>query len=490
MCSKLQSPVFLIIIATCFVSVTAQMNLALHGTVAQETTYTDRAGKSYTANLAVEGPANNNWEDGCSATAANQKTAWWGLLFPKLVYITNVKRYSRKDNLTFEIWNMQKCPLIENLEKKPRFGESNRKDTKFENTESRLKEANDIIQTLKDENDRILRVLEVPEEKTKKMVTSLQKKLIEEVKQKDRLLQMCDKYKAAYQKLQITNQTQEERYSKFHFDTTSGGLTEKGGRNCLLVSFSILECRWEGSAADPVLKTLKDLIQVSVTRQSVAITKTVMLQTPEAANIKRMEERFNTLENSVNKTLVDHVGRDDVMRDCVDWQQSGMTTNGIYSITPIGFKPFDVYCDMTTDGGGWLVFQRRIDGTIDFFKEWVSYENGFGDINSEFWLGNKKLHVLTQEHTELRVDVMAWDNEKRYAKYSTFRLGDASSKYTLYVDGYSGDAGDGLFPLQLSVSSWLGLTKIMDVSAQIAPRHSVVVSRTVTSPNGPTLKEN
>ncbi|CAG2228796.1 Ficolin-1-A,Ryncolin-1,Fibrinogen C domain-containing protein 1,Tenascin-N,Angiopoietin-related protein 7,Ficolin-3,Fibrinogen C domain-containing protein 1-B,Fibrinogen-like protein 1,Ficolin-1,Angiopoietin-4,Tenascin-R,Ryncolin-2,Techylectin-5B,Fibrinogen C domain-containing protein 1-A,Microfibril-associated glycoprotein 4,Fibrinogen-like protein A,Ryncolin-3,Tenascin-X,Ficolin-2,Tenascin,Ryncolin-4,Techylectin-like protein [Mytilus edulis] len=134
----------------------------------------------------------------------------------------------------------------------------------------------------------------------------------------------------------------------------------------------------------------------------------------------------------------------DVMRDCVDWQESGMTTNGIYSITPIGFKPFDVYCDMTTDGGGWLVFQRRIDGTIDFFKEWVSYENGFGDINSEFWLGNKKLHVLTQEHTELRVDVMAWDNEKRYAKYSTFRLGDASSKYTLYVDGYSGDAGDGL----------------------------------------------
>ena len=55
--------------------------------------------------------------------------------------------------------------------------------------------------------------------------------------------------------------------------------------------------------------------------------------------------------------------------------------------------------------------------------------------------GNKKLHVLTQEPTELRVDVMAWDNEKRYAKYSTFRLGDASSKYTLYVDGYSGDAG-------------------------------------------------
>ncbi|XP_052059403.1 receptor-type tyrosine-protein phosphatase mu-like isoform X2 [Mytilus californianus] len=97
MISKLQPPVFLIIIATIFVSVTAQMNLALHGTVAQETTYTDAEGISYTANLAIEGPANNNWEDGCSATDVNQKTAWWGLLFPKLVYVTNVKRYNRKD---------------------------------------------------------------------------------------------------------------------------------------------------------------------------------------------------------------------------------------------------------------------------------------------------------------------------------------------------------------------------------------------------------
>ncbi|CAC5379814.1 unnamed protein product [Mytilus coruscus] len=99
MISKLQprESVFVIIIATVLMTVIAQINLALHGTVAQETTYTDASGISYSENLAIEGPANNNWEDGCSATVANQKTAWWGLLLPKLAYITNVKFYLRSD---------------------------------------------------------------------------------------------------------------------------------------------------------------------------------------------------------------------------------------------------------------------------------------------------------------------------------------------------------------------------------------------------------
>ena len=101
---------------------------------------------------------------------------------------------------------------------------------------------------------------------------------------------------------------------------------------------------------------------------------------------------------------------------------------------------------MDTDGGGWNVFQRRKDGSVDFYLNWADYEDGFGDIKEESWLGLSKIHRLTQDGTDytLRVDLEDFDNETRYAKYSTFNIGDNTTDYTITVGGYSGDAGDSL----------------------------------------------
>ena len=101
---------------------------------------------------------------------------------------------------------------------------------------------------------------------------------------------------------------------------------------------------------------------------------------------------------------------------------------------------------MDTDGGGWTVFQRRKDGSVDFYRNWTDYEEGFGDLNGEFWLGLSKIHRLTQDGTDytLRVDLEDFENQKRYAKYSTFNIGDCTTDYTITVGGYSGDAGDSL----------------------------------------------
>ena len=98
---------------------------------------------------------------------------------------------------------------------------------------------------------------------------------------------------------------------------------------------------------------------------------------------------------------------------------------------------------METDGGGWTVFQRRQDGSVDFYRNWVDYENGFGTLTGEHWLGLSKIYRITQKRSNtLRVDLEDFDRNTSYAKYSTFNIGNSSTHYTLTASGYSGTAGD------------------------------------------------
>ena len=100
---------------------------------------------------------------------------------------------------------------------------------------------------------------------------------------------------------------------------------------------------------------------------------------------------------------------------------------------------------METDGGGWTVFQRRQDGSVDFYRYWTDYENGFGDLTGEFWLGLSKIHRLTKEGSNtLRVDLGDFEGNTAYANYSTFSISDGSTEYILTVGGYSGTAGDSM----------------------------------------------
>ena len=99
---------------------------------------------------------------------------------------------------------------------------------------------------------------------------------------------------------------------------------------------------------------------------------------------------------------------------------------------------------MSTDGG-WTVFQRRMDGTVDFYRNWSEYVRGFGDLDGEFWLGLSKIHRLTNRMTSsLQVDLEDFDGNAKYAKYSNFHVNGSDKKYTISVSGYSGNAGDGL----------------------------------------------
>nr|XP_035979566.1 tenascin isoform X10 [Halichoerus grypus] len=133
-------------------------------------------------------------------------------------------------------------------------------------------------------------------------------------------------------------------------------------------------------------------------------------------------------------------------RDCSQAMLNGDTTSGLYTIYLNGDKAqaLEVFCDMTSDGGGWIVFLRRKNGREDFYRNWKAYAAGFGDRREEFWLGLDNLHKITaQGQYELRVDLR--DHGKTaYAVYDKFSVGDAKTRYKLKVEGYSGTAGDSM----------------------------------------------
>ncbi|TRY65677.1 hypothetical protein DNTS_005530 [Danionella cerebrum] len=131
--------------------------------------------------------------------------------------------------------------------------------------------------------------------------------------------------------------------------------------------------------------------------------------------------------------------------DCLEELQNG-GESGTVEVFPDGRsgEPLSVYCDMDSDGGGWIVFQRRKDGKTSFFRGWKEYSSGFGDLDGEFWLGNTVLHKLTlKAPTELRVDLR--DKEQAvYAQYSSFSIDSPKKHFTIRLSGYSGTAGDSL----------------------------------------------
>ncbi|XP_051720392.1 tenascin isoform X2 [Ctenopharyngodon idella] len=132
--------------------------------------------------------------------------------------------------------------------------------------------------------------------------------------------------------------------------------------------------------------------------------------------------------------------------ECSEVQINGMKESGEAEIYPEGKdgEPVWVYCDMETDGGGWTVFQRRIDGSTDFFRSWRDYSKGFGLLSGEFWLGNDILHTLTSlAPMTLRIDLRS-GNDTAFAHYANFNVSSEANHYAIELSGYSGTAGDSM----------------------------------------------
>ncbi|XP_029468438.1 fibrinogen gamma chain isoform X2 [Rhinatrema bivittatum] len=142
-------------------------------------------------------------------------------------------------------------------------------------------------------------------------------------------------------------------------------------------------------------------------------------------------------------------------KDCQEIANKGARKSGLYFIKPLKAKQqFLVFCEIDSAGNGWTVLQRRVDGSVEFNKNWNQYREGFGylspDDTTEYWLGNEKMHLISSQSTlpyVLRVDLKDWDNKKSTADYHSFKVGPEVDKYrltyTYFMGGDAGDAFDG-----------------------------------------------
>ena len=129
--------------------------------------------------------------------------------------------------------------------------------------------------------------------------------------------------------------------------------------------------------------------------------------------------------------------------DCESVRKAGITKNGVYYIrTPDDVNStapttFKVYCDLHSNGHGWMVLQRRVDDTTSFNRSWEEYQRGFGNLRGNLWLGLEKIHRLAapKRKPRLRVDLISYDDltVKLYAEYGLFTVDSEQTNYLLRV---------------------------------------------------------
>ncbi|XP_052087284.1 ficolin-1-like isoform X2 [Mytilus californianus] len=196
----------------------------------------------------------------------------------------------------------------------------------------------------------------------------------------------------------------------------------------------------EDSRIDELMSILQDIdVYKEVVKKNKLLRKELKWIIEESKGQRETSRIVDLIKKGVRDVCVSKT-----YRDCSE-MNSKSRGSGIYTIYPEKSKGIKVYCDMT-DGKGWTVIQRRFDGSTDFFgRTWNEYKEGFGDVQKEYWLGNKYLNILTSSGKyELRVDLVDTNNKKTYAVYKTFAVGDENSKFKLTIGVYTGTAGDNM----------------------------------------------
>jgi len=188
------------------------------------------------------------------------------------------------------------------------------------------------------------------------------------------------------------------------------------------------------------------------------------------------EEDNSTLSEEISTattatTAAGRLERREILGVSTDCQRGPTSTP--YQVATLA-SGLHVLCDTETDGGNWVIFQRRNSSNVDFYRRYSAYEEGFGDLKSNFWLGLRNLNNLCGENIcQLRVD-MKYKDTYYHATYDTFTVEKPSSGYRLHVNGYQLDksnAGDSLSVHDMMVFSTYDTDRDQNSTVNCAMQH-------------------
>uniref|UniRef100_A0A3Q3DVH0 Angiopoietin-related protein 4-like n=1 Tax=Hippocampus comes TaxID=109280 RepID=A0A3Q3DVH0_HIPCM len=149
-----------------------------------------------------------------------------------------------------------------------------------------------------------------------------------------------------------------------------------------------------------------------------------------------------TLQNKVSVSPAYGKNNTGFAQDCHDLFVRGQRTSGIYTIQAQNSQPFNVLCEMTTEGG-WTVIQKRLDGSENFNHLWESYQKGFGSLNGEFWLGLENIHTISEQGQYLLQVELTDSTGESHANLYRVQIDGKEKNYALHLEQNSTSGAQG-----------------------------------------------
>eukprot|EP00795_Rhopilema_esculentum_P011179 gene11179-20120_t len=132
-----------------------------------------------------------------------------------------------------------------------------------------------------------------------------------------------------------------------------------------------------------------------------------------------------------------------IAKDCAGFVFNETPKDGVFLIQPNSFssKKLQVFCSFENANDGWIVIQRRVNGSTSFDRLWQEYQQGFGDLQGNYWIGLDKLNLIAGPGLDamLRIDIGLSDSRSDilYAIYNRFAVDDETMNYRLTVSEYN-----------------------------------------------------